>query len=91
MHVDPEQLELCFDRKAEDEDMFASLPRWLRADQVRKLLGECSEEFLRSLRHAGLIECRDFRGPGSNRPTFKYYRESVRAYLASRPGGKTDY
>ena len=80
-----QQGELRFDRGAADEALLARMPEWMRPDQVAKVLGRCSTEHVRILRHAGKLEARDFRTPGAGHACWRFYRESVRAYLASCP------
>ncbi len=75
------------DRLSADLDaVFAKLPLWLRPDQVAVVLGNCTTEHVRQLRVKGAIEARDFRTPGARTGMYRYYKDSVRAYLASRPG-----
>ena len=85
------QLELCFDVKKADAALLDGMPEWMRPDQVAKVLGGCSRETVRILRNKGQLVCRDFRTPDAQQPCWRFYRDSVREYLAKRPFGETEY
>ena len=81
----------CFDPKAADEKLLEKMPEWMRADQVAKVLGDCSRETVRAYRLRGSLHCRDFRPSGSKTPCWRYYKDSVRAFLAKLPTGQAEW
>ena len=86
-----EQAEFRFDREAADAALLATMPEWMRPDQVAQVLGDCSRETVRALRIHGKIDCRDFRTPEAKQPCWRFYRGSVRQYLHDRPRGESDF
>ena len=78
------QGELNFDRTAADAALLRQMPERMRTEQVCRVLG-CEREHVHALREGGAITGIDIRAPKAGKACWRYYRESLRAYLAARP------